>query len=217
MPPWKLSKKENKYAVSPRPGPHQKDSCIPLLVVVRNVLGLSKTNNEARRIIKRGEISVDKRPRKDPNYPVGLMDIVEIPSLKRFYRVEVDKHGLAVEKIEEAEADKKLLRIQGKTKIGGNKVQLNLHDGRNIVADKDVYRSNDSVIVKLPEQKILKHFKYEKGSPAMIISGRNMGLHGKIKDIFERKTVTESSRVMIETKAGDIETVKAYVFVGEIK
>ena len=213
---WKLPKKEQKYTVTPRPGPHEKDNCIPLLVVARNVLQLARTGSEANKIIKSGGIIVDKKPRKDPNYPVGLMDTIDIPGIKKHFRVMVDKHGLLLEKAEEGDTEKKLLRIEGKKKIHGNRIQLNLHDGRNIIVEKDVYKTNDSIIVKLPEQKILKHFKYEKGTPAMIISGRNLGLHGKIKSVQNRKTMLETSRVVLETKAGDIETVREYVLVGEI-
>jgi len=96
-------------------------------------------------------------------------------------------------------------------------IQLNLHDGRNVLTDKNDYRPNDSVLIELPDQKILQHFRFDKDAPAVIIAGKNIGVHGKVKEIFERKTMLESSRVILQTKDGDIETVKEYVLVGEIK
>jgi len=214
---WKLGKKEKVFVVSPRPGPHKKYECIPLLVVLRDVLKIFESAKEANTAIKKGEILVDKNVRKDPNYPVGLMDVIEIPKIKKYYRVSVDKHGLFLEETSPSQADKKLCRIQNKRTIKGGITQLNLHDGRNILTDKNVYRSNDSLLIELPGQKILKHYKFDKNSPAIVISGKNIGMKGKVKEIFNRKTMLESNRVVLQTKEGEMETVKEYVLVGEVK
>ncbi len=214
---WKLGKKQAKFVITPRAGPHRKEICIPLLIVLRDILKFSENAREARKIIKSGEVLVDKKKRKDPNYPVGLMDVLEIPSINKAFRVNVEKRGLVLEGIKPEEAKKKLCRIQNKRVIRGGVLQINLHDGRNILTDKDVYRTNDSILIELPSQKVLKHFKFDKNSPATIISGKNMGVRGRIKDIFDRKTMLESSRVIIQTKDREIETVKDYVLVGEVK
>jgi small subunit ribosomal protein S4e len=214
---WKMGKKANKYVVAPRPGPHKKLECIPLLVVLRDVLKICDTAKKAERVIKRGEILIDKKARKDPNYPVGFMDVVEIPGIRKCYRVAVDGSGLLLQEIRHEDADKKLCRIQGKRKVKGGAIQLSLHDGRNILTEKGEYNPNDSVLIELPNQKIIHHFRFEKGSPALIMSGRNMGTSGKLKEIINRKTMIESNRVLLQTKDKDIETVKEYVLVGEIK
>jgi small subunit ribosomal protein S4e len=214
---WKMEKKAYKFVIAPRPGPHAKFECIPLLVVLRDVLKICGDAKKGSLVIKKGEILVDKRARKDPNYPVGFMDVVEIPGIHKYYRVMVNKGGLFLEEIKHEEAAKKLCRVQGKRKIRGGATQINLHDGRNILIDKDDYKPNDSVLIELPSQKILQHFRFEKNSPATIMSGRNMGANGKIKEILDRKTLLGKNRVMLQTKDGDIETVKEYVLVGEIK
>lgn len=214
---WHVAKKERKFVIAPRPGPHKKLECIPLLVVLRDVLKVCRNAKEASMVIKKGDILVDKKARKDPNYPVGLMDIVEIPSLGKHYRVTVNKSGLFLNEIKSEEADKKLCRIQDKTIVKGGGFQLNLHDGRNILTGKNEFRTNDSLLIELPSQKILQHFKFEKNSSAMIMSGKNIGLHGKVKEIFDRKTMIGRNRIVLETKDGDIETVKEYLLVGELK
>ena len=214
---WKMAKKANKFAVTPRPGPHGKKNCIPLLVVLRDVLKICDNAKAANAAIKRGDVLVDKKVRKDPNYPVGFMDVVEIPGTGKCYRVAINKGGLFLEEIKHEEAGKKLCRIQDKRKVKGGAMQLRLHDGRNILTDKGDYSPNDSVLIELPGQKIIHHFRFEKGSPALIMSGRNPGLQGKIKEIFDRKTMIGSNRVLIQTKDEDVETVKEYVLVGEIK
>jgi small subunit ribosomal protein S4e len=185
-------------------------------VVLRDVLKICDSAKRVEGVIKRGEILVDKRARKDPNYPVGFMDVIEIPGIKKYYRVMVNKSGLLLEEIKEHEAGKKLCRVQGKRKIKGGVTQISLHDGRNISTDKDDYGTNDSVLIELPGQKILHHFRFEKNSPALIISGRNAGTKGKVKEIFDRKTLLGRNRILLQTSGGDIETVKEYVLVGEI-
>lgn len=214
---WKLAKKEQKYVVSPRPGPHKKYECIPLIVVLRNVLGIFETAKEAKTEIKKGEILVDKKARKDTHYPVGFMDVVEIPSMKKHYRVNVNKAGLVIEETGPAESDKKLCRIQDKKILKGGITQLNLHDGRNILTEKKIYNTNDSILIEVPSQKIVKHFKFEKNSHAIVVSGKNKGVKGKVKEIFDRKTMKESNMVVLQTKDGDMETVKEYVLVGDVK
>jgi small subunit ribosomal protein S4e len=214
---WKMAKKEHTFVTAPRPGPHKKAECIPLVIVLRDVLKICETRKEAEGAIYKGEVLVDKKPRKDPNYPLGFMDVVELPKMHKHYRVVVDKHGLLLEEIKAEEAERKLCRIQGKKKVRGGAIQLSLHDGRNILTEKHDYRPNDSILIELPGQKILHHFKFEKNAPAIIISGKNMGIHGKLKEIFARKTMLEDSRVIIEAGDRDIETIKEYVLVGEIK
>ena len=52
---WKLGKKEETFVVSPRPGPHKKSECMPLLIVLRNVLKIFDNAREAKSSIKKGE------------------------------------------------------------------------------------------------------------------------------------------------------------------
>lgn len=213
---WPLAKKAEAYVTTPMTGPHSKYSCIPLKVVVRDSLKFAESSGEARKILNAGKVLVDKKPRKEPRFPVGFMDVLEIPELQARYRVNINRRGLVLEKIREEEAGIKLCRITGKTVLKGGTQQLNLHDGRNILA-KGPYRIGDSVMIGIPSQKILKHYPLKKGEPALIIAGRNMGVTGRIKDIKERKSMLEKGTVTIETEKGrDIETLKDYVMVGSL-
>lgn len=210
---WPLGIKGKKWVVSPRAGPHPKKNCLPLQIIIRDVLKLAETAKEAKSIIKSRKVLVDKRVRKDPKYPVGFMDVVEFPDIKKYYRVNVSPKGLCLEEISEADSKKKICRIENKTLIKGGKVQLNLHDGRNIIVEKGKYRTYDSVAVQLPEQKILNHYKLERGAKAVIIAGRNIGIKGILKSIYNRKVMTEKSSIVIQSKGKEIETLKDYIFV----
>ena len=47
---WPIHRKEFTWAVKPRPGPHSINRCIPLVLIVREILGLAKTRKEAKKI-----------------------------------------------------------------------------------------------------------------------------------------------------------------------
>jgi len=218
QPFWRVSKKKYKYVVKPSPGMHKARYSIPLAIIIRDILKYAENFREARKIIKAGKILVDKKPRKDPRFAVGLMDVIEIPDEEKIYRVMVDKHGLVLAEIKKEDSDKKLCRIKSKQMIRGGKIQLTLHDGRNIVVD-DVkkYKPFDSLLIELPSQRILKHFKFAVGEKAMVIDGVNRGKQGKIVNISERRSMLEKSKVVLETdKKERIETIKEYIMVGFI-
>lgn len=207
--------------MKPRPGPHKKFESIPLLILVRNILKLADTAKDAKKIIKSGEILVDEKKRKDHKHPVGLMDTIQIPKLKKKYRVTTDKKGLTIIEIPEKEVNLKLCRINGKTIIKGGKLQLNLHDGRNIIINektkKQSFETGDSVLIKLPEQKIVDHIKMKNGNLGLITAGQNKGEIIKIKAVKKTRS-REPNKVSCELKGREFDTIKDYVFVvGEAK
>jgi|YelNatPaOPRAMG01_1025707.scaffolds.fasta_scaffold119451_2 small subunit ribosomal protein S4e len=219
---WPISKKAFVWAPRPSPGPHPIANCIPLLILVRDILGYAHTSREAKLIISRGAIKVDGRVRRDEGYPVGLMDVVEIPEAGlRFRMVPAPKEVLAPVEIDESEASFKLCRVMGKTTIKGGNIQLNLHDGRNVllrIADprnpiEDGYSTGDVLKLSIPNQSILGHLKFEPGSFAIVAYGKNVGAVGRITSI-EPGTALRPATASLEGEGGSIvRTVADYVFV----
>lgn len=209
---WKVPKKVAKWVVSPRPGPHKKFECIPLQIIVRDILKLAETGKEAKTIIKKGEILVDGKPRKDHAFPVGLMDSIAIPKIKKYYRVLPSKKGLELKEISEKEVNKKICRINNKTVIKKGRMQLNLHDGRNLLVDKDVHKTGDSILIELPSRKILEHIKLEKGSLCLITKGKNAGKVGKIDGIMSKRSLAEPNKVICRIDDKKFEIIKEFVF-----
>ncbi|MEM5870070.1 MAG: 30S ribosomal protein S4e [Candidatus Aenigmatarchaeota archaeon] len=209
---WKIPKKKTTWTVSPSPGPHKKFECIPLLIIVRDILGLAETGKEARSIIKKGEILVDGKPRKDPGYPVGLMDVISIPKLNKNYRIVPFTKGLKLVEISEDEAKLKLLRIRNKKMTKGARLQLNFHDGKNLFVEKDIYKTGDSVLVELPSLKIIDHLKLEKGALGVILKGKNAGKLGKAIEIISTRT-QEPKKVACEVEGEKVNVIFDYFFV----
>jgi small subunit ribosomal protein S4e len=217
----KIARRESKFIVKPRPGPHPQERSMALLVVVRDILGYAKNSREAKKIIKAGKILVDGRARKDHKYPVGLMDIIHIPEAGIYKVVLFDTKGrLVLKDLPEERASAKLCRINNKTIVKGGHIQLNLHDGRNILIrvkdpakpEEDVYSTKDTVLLDLNSGSIVKHLRYEEGSLAYIIGGSHMGEVAKIKEI--KKVRSSQPNVVVLTRDGEeFETIEDYVFV----
>jgi len=214
---WPLSKKAEKFVVRPCPGPHGKMECIPLQIILRDVLGYAESAVEARKILNQGKILVDKKTRKEAKFPVGLMDVIEIPDAHEYYRVDMSKNGLYLDKIQKHETEAKLCRINKKTVVKGGIFQLGLHDGRCILTKSKSYNVGDSVLIGLPKQNIIKHFKLHSGEEALIIAGKNMGTRGKVKDVNKRESILGRGTVKIESHKKEIGTLKDYVMVGNPK
>jgi small subunit ribosomal protein S4e len=213
---WQVKKKEKKWTVRPRPGPHKMFESIPLLVLVRDILNVADKGKEARKIIKSREILVDGKARRDYKYPVGLMDVVSIPKLGKHYRAVPSKRGLGIIEIPKAEVGKKICRINDKKILRGNRTQLNCHDGRNIVSTdkgKD-YKTGDSVLIELPSQKIIEYIELGKGSLVLITKGKNAGMLASVKKL-SKATVKEPAKAacVMEGEKEETDVDKNYVFV----
>ena len=127
---WQLPRKVKKFTTRPLPGPHSMDNSLPLLLIVRDVLGYADNAREAKKIIKMGKILVDGVKRKEHRYPAGLMDVISIPDTNENFLVLLDEKGrITLKKTDKN--DVKLCKIKNKTVIKGGHIQLNLHDGRN--------------------------------------------------------------------------------------
>lgn len=211
---WPLPRKTNKWVAAPSAGPHGKDKCLPLLLVVRDTLKIAESYQEARRILNAGKVLVDKRPRKSPNFPVGLMDIIEIPDAGKAYTVFMNEYGLFIRDGDPSKAGHKLCRVMGKSLVRAGKLQLNLHDGKNILLDAKSPKimADDSVLVSLSDMKITKHIPLQKGSRVLVTAGKNRGSEGTVHEIIERKSMLERSKAVIDTDSGQrIETLKSHV------
>lgn len=210
---WPIHPKENKWTTKPNAGPHAIEESLPLLLIIRDILGVADNAREAKRVINNGEILVDGRVRKDYKFPVGFMDVIEIPKSESVYRILPDEKGrLILHKITAENKEFKLCKIVDKTTIKGGKTQLNLHDGRNCLVEGE-YKAGDVVVLKVPDQDVSERIVFEEGTIGLITGGKHTGEIGRIKEI----NITKSSMpntVEMETENKKVFlTLKDYVFV----
>ncbi len=207
----RVHRKEKKWTVKPSPGGHLIEKAIPLSLVIRDVLNLADTLRETKRIISNGEIIVDGSIKKDYKYPVGLMDVISIPKLKKDYRVLFDRKGkLALTEISSSDAKWKLCKIENKKVLKKNKRQINLHDGRNKIVEKDEYNTGDVLKIDLKNKKILDRYEFKKGTVSMITGGSHIG---EIANIEKTDIISSSkSNISIMKGENDFTTLQEYVF-----
>jgi small subunit ribosomal protein S4e len=180
---WGITRKDKRFVVTVRPGPHSKHQSIPSAVLIRDTLKLTKSLREAKSAIYGGKITIDGIKRKSLHHGIGLMDVVELSGVSDIYRlVPQDGHVLKPLKIQNMEKSKKLVKLTSKTTIRGKKTQLGFHDGRSMISDINI-NVGDSCLLQIPEQKILEVIKLEKGSQVIVTKGINAGQIGKVEEI----------------------------------
>ncbi|MDL2260877.1 30S ribosomal protein S4e [Methanimicrococcus sp. OttesenSCG-928-J09] len=214
---WRVPKKTNKWITATSPGPHNKDSSLPLVVILRDMLKIVDNSKEAKRILLERKVLVDGIARKSLKFPVGLFDVIAIPASNQYYRMLQDSKGrLYLNTIDEERAKFKVCKILNKTTVKGGKTQLNLHDGTNILATED-YKTKDTIKISLPDKAILQKLEYKVGNLAMITGGRHSGMVGTLKEINVIRS-SKNNVVKISGIDSEIETIENYVFViGEDK
>ena len=220
---WPIHRKEFVWAPRPMPGPHPISNCIPLILIVRDILGFAKTRKEAKIIISQGNLKVDGKIQQEERFPAGLMDVIYIPEIKETYRILPSKKGLILHPIEAGKADFKLCRIENKTIVKGGHVQLNLHDGTNLLfrtkesqnLEEDAYKTLGTLKVSIPNREVLEYIKLVEGAYALITDGKNAGRHGKIVATEEKpEQKRRDLLVTIEDKNGvQFQTILDYIFV----
>ena len=209
---WPVHRKELVWTTKPKPGPHSVSHCMPLILIIRDILGLAETRKEVNTIISQGQMKVDGKIQKEEGFPIGLMDVISIPTIEKAYRVLPSEKGLILHSIDAEEARFKLCRIESKSIVKGGHVQLNLHDGRNVLVqlddpknpEEDVYRTLDILKMSIPDQEIVEHANLAVGVSAIIFGGKNIGRHGDIVAFEERPSQRRRNLLAtIEDKDGN--------------
>lgn len=185
---WPITRKTDIWVSRPNPGAHSLELCIPVGVVIRDILQFASTMREVRYILQAGKVSVDGKVIKDTRRGVGLMDVLTLG--ENNYRCVLDHNGkLRYSAISRDEAGWKVCRIEGKTTVKGGKTQLNLHDGRNILVDNaSEYKTGDSLKLGLPDQNIIQHIKFGEGTRCYLIGGVHVGSTADMTEFIVKRS-----------------------------
>lgn len=179
---WDIRRKQSQFVLSVNAGAHAKNRAYPLGMVLRDLLKVTITMRESERILNAGKVKVDGILRYDPNFAVGLMDVVSFDTGQAYRLIPKQSRLLSSLPIEEAERNLKLAKVTHKIAVKGKKIQYGFHDGKSLISDQNL-RVGDTCLIEIPEVKIQSHIAFEKGSTALIIKGENAGNVGRIEDI----------------------------------
>ena len=204
---WKIKRKGIKYITKGSPGAHKLGMSLPINVVLRDVLGYANSNREVKFILQKRDVKVDGIVRKDYKFSVGLFDVLSLNDVDEYFRIVLDKKGeISIIKIGKGESEFKPCKIIGKSAVKG-KVQLNLHDGKNIFAKDGSYKVGDSILLNLGKKyEIKEKISLDKNVMIYLTGGGHIGEIGKVQDII-------GNRILYNTETGDtVETLKEYAF-----
>jgi small subunit ribosomal protein S4e len=209
---WTIPRKGTKWLKRPGPGPHAQDQSVPLLLVLRDLRRLVTSAREAQILVGSGAVQVDGQVTRDLDRGLGLMDTLSFGApLDTHFRVVKNRRGkLALVAIPAAEAKVKIVRVRFKHTVKSGRVQVTLHDGRNLLVPASTpYRVGDSVKIELPGQKVVEHLPLAPGALAYVSGGTHVGELARV----DRVEVRNSSQPnLVHFKEG-FATVKEYVFV----
>ena len=204
---WQISRKELEFITKPAAGPHRLEASMPLSLLLKELLNYANTTKEVKKILNANEIKIDGKARGDFRFPIGIFDTIGFKSINECFRVLLNRRGkLSLIKIKKDEVLLKPCKIIGKKMIRG-KLQLNLYDGKNLNEDDNSYSVGDTVLLSLPEQKIVRHLKLKKKSTIFLTGGKHIGETGNVEDIIGDKITYKNQ------KGNLIETSKKYAFV----
>lgn len=213
-------KKNSTWITRPSPGPHPLSRCLPLGVLLRDVLGVVKTMRETKKILSDRLVNVDGIARSEPKFSVGLMDVVSLLPEDRHYRIVIDWKGrFKPVEISREEARVKIAKVMNKVMVKGGKLLATLHDGKNIPCDTHI-SVGDSVLLQLPDgrkekAKTLRHLKLESGARCYISSGKHAGTLVSLKELVKRGN--RKTEAVVSDGRKDFITVADYLVVVDDK
>ncbi len=194
---WGISRKDKRFVITVKPGPHKKAYSIPTAVFLRDMLKIVTSLREAKASIYSGKVKIDGIVRKSLHHSIGLMDVIELENVPEVYRlVPMEGKLLRPLKINESEKNKKLVRVTSKSTISKGRMQIGFHDGRSIISDTQV-SVGDTCLIQIPDQKILEVIKLEAGVQTLVTRGINAGQIGKVESIEEGTFILPKRAVLV--------------------
>ena len=194
---WGIARKDKRFVITTKPGPHKKSYAIPTAVFLRDTLKIVSTLREAKASIYSGKVKIDGVVRKSLHHAIGLMDVIELENVSDIYRL-VPTEGKILKpiKIKDTEKSKKLVRIVTKTTINKGKTQTGFHDGRSTLAEVNG-KIGDTCVMQIPDQKVLEVIKLEAGCQGLVTRGINAGQIGKVESVEEGTFILPKRVILI--------------------
>jgi len=174
------------------------DNSVPVVIAIRDMLNLAKTAKEVNEMIKAKVLKLNGKIVKDYHESIKLFNVLDAEKKYKLTILPTGKFALE----ETKEKNDRLCKVVNRRLLGKGEIQLNLHDGSNLVS-KDKINVGDSLYIDF-SGKVKKHLKLEKGADAFIISGRYVGMSGKVESINGKKVkikFKESSADLNESQA----------------
>jgi len=210
---WPVERKTNTFTVKAGAGPHG-EAGVPLVVLLRDVLGYVDSTKEARYALNNDSVLVNGDAISDEQRPIGMFDILAFPERGEFFRVFPTRAvGLALTSVDEEAAGSRLGKITNKSVVPGGDAQLTLHDGTNVLVDADTeYDTKDSIVVDNEDEGCRRPLRVRRGRLVTAVAGQHAGRIGEVADI-DVTLGSGSNTVFVGDDEDGYETVEEYLVV----
>lgn len=176
-----IARKGTRYIARPLSHPN---TAVSVLSAVRDILKLARTAREVKEMIKQKQIKINGRIVYDYHAPVHMLGILDAD--KRYILTILPTNRFS---LEETKEKTRIAKIINKKTLNGGQVQLNMHEGTNVVT-KSKANVGDSVELDM-DNKIVNVLPLGKGKKALLIYGRNVGVKGTIKEVEGKMLILE--------------------------
>ena len=201
---WPIERKGTAWVTRPNPGAHTLDDGISNNTIIKEILKFAKTTKEVKNILQTKKVLINGKQRKDTGFMVGVLDTIEFPEIGEAFRITLTSNKkLKTTKIDVKEVNLLPAKIVNKTKLKGGKIQLNLSSGKNMLVDKDNFKTQDTLIIELPKQKIKETIEFKPNNLIYLIGGKHTGCTGKLLKI-------EGNTIEVEINKEKYNTLKRF-------
>jgi small subunit ribosomal protein S4e len=213
---WPVERKTETWTVKAGAGPHG-EAGVPLVVLLRDVLGYVDSTKEARYALNEGTVLVNGDRVRDHRRPIGMFDILAFTEREEYYRVFPDQGGrLALTPVDADAAGSRLGKVIRKGQVPGGEFQFTLHDGTNLQLPPEEaadYGTGDSLVVDNETKAVVAHFPYEEGALVTAVAGEHAGEIGEVAEIIVTPGSGNNSVRVSQGEDDGFETIADYVVV----
>ena len=201
-----IERKAFVWSINTKPGPHSTETSVPLGMVVRDMLKLAATLRETKRMLSTGYVLVDGVARKKHQFPVGLFDTVQVPTLKKAYRLTLDTKGRRCVFEVTGKTENKPVKVTKKFIAKGGVLRIQTHTGAVYSNIDSAIAVGDSVIVK-GTRDIAAHVPMKEGAHVFVTGGTHVGEIATVKSILPG-TMRRDALVSLKEGASSFQTTE---------
>jgi small subunit ribosomal protein S4e len=206
---WPIERKSTKWITKPRPGSQKMQRTLPISTIMKEILKIVNTSKEVKVILNKDLIKVNGKVRKDPRFPVCILDVITIKDEN--YRLLINTKGkLFLHPIKKEDALINPKKVIGKKILKGNRLQINFLDGTNIISKNTKIKVSDTIVYENNKEK--DYLNFEKGALVYLLEGKQVGRIGIIQEILPSKGM-QPPRIVFRLKEKDYMTHKDYAIV----
>ncbi|PIN90831.1 hypothetical protein COU60_00620 [Candidatus Pacearchaeota archaeon CG10_big_fil_rev_8_21_14_0_10_34_76] len=180
---------------------HVRDG-VPAVIALRDMIGLAETAREVKLLIKSESLKINGKIVRDYRESIRLFNIFEAGDKK--YKLTILPTGRW--NFEETSSSERLCKILNKKILTSGKIQINLHDGSNLISKKQM-NIGDSLLIGT-DGKIIDEIPLKKGGKAFVYSGKSVGLTGTIENINEKKILIKLGDKVTELYQSHVIAIK---------